>query len=374
MNKYDIAAFIWPSYTGDEPRTRIFWPNGCGEWQTVMDMTDKGGYDGCRWPRKPLWGYVNEADKSVMEMQIKTAVEYGVNVFIYDWYWYDDRPFLENCLNDGFLKADNNKEMKFYLMWANHDATHLWDKRNSSADLSTVIWRGTVTPEIFDKICDRTIDMYFKKENYYLIDGCPVYMIFDFSNFIRSFENVDACRKAVQRFRDKTAAAGFKGLHLQLAFFGNGTITSMPENDPRYGLTERELMEYIGFDSFTNYNWACNMDIDRDFAEIADNCKEMYNNYSTWSVPYYPNVTVGWDNNVRFKKFVKGVMKNNTPEEFEKACHTARNFSDLQLSLGKTNAPLITVNSWNEWTETSYLEPDDLYGYGYLEAIKRVFK
>jgi len=21
--KYDIAAFIWPSYTGDEPRTRI---------------------------------------------------------------------------------------------------------------------------------------------------------------------------------------------------------------------------------------------------------------------------------------------------------------------------------------------------------------
>lgn len=35
--------------------------------------------------------------------------------------------------------------------------------------------------------------------------------------------------------------------------------------------------------------------------------------------------------------------------------------------------PLITVNSWNEWTETSYLQPDNVYGYGYLEAIKRVF-
>jgi hypothetical protein len=33
----------------------------------------------------------------------------------------------------------------------------------------------------------------------------------------------------------------------------------------------------------------------------------------------------------------------------------------------------VTVNSWNEWTETSYLEPDNVNGYGYLEAVKRVF-
>ena len=110
MKNYDIAAFIWPSYTGDEPRTRIFWPDGIGEWQTVKAMTDKG-YKGCRWPRIPTWGYINEADSSVMEMQIDCAVSHGVNVFIYDWYWYDNRPFLENCLNDGFLKAKNNNNI-----------------------------------------------------------------------------------------------------------------------------------------------------------------------------------------------------------------------------------------------------------------------
>ena len=35
--------------------------------------------------------------------------------------------------------------------------------------------------------------------------------------------------------------------------------------------------------------------------------------------------------------------------------------------------PLITINSWNEWTETSYLQPCNIYGYGYLEAVKSVF-
>ena len=115
MNKYDIAAFVWPAYTGDEMRTRIFWPEGIGEWQTVKN--EVRDYPEFSPLRKPLWGYVNEADSSVMEMEIDAAADHGVNVFIYDWYWYDGRPFLENCLNDGFLKAKNNNRMKFYIMW-----------------------------------------------------------------------------------------------------------------------------------------------------------------------------------------------------------------------------------------------------------------
>lgn len=35
--------------------------------------------------------------------------------------------------------------------------------------------------------------------------------------------------------------------------------------------------------------------------------------------------------------------------------------------------PLVTVNFRNGWTETSYLVPDNLYGYGYPEATKNVF-
>ena len=63
--KLDVAAYIWPAYTGQEPRTRIFWPEGLGEWQTVQKAGPK--FEGHQWPRKPLMGYQDEADPEVME-------------------------------------------------------------------------------------------------------------------------------------------------------------------------------------------------------------------------------------------------------------------------------------------------------------------
>ena len=121
MKKYDIAAFIWPAYSGNDPRTLPFWEEGNGEWQTVKKM--KPLFEGHQWPRKPLWGYVNEADPYVMEMEIEAAAAHGVNVFIYDWYWFDNRPFLENCLNDAHTTGSMLSSVKpRSAIWSTSDA------------------------------------------------------------------------------------------------------------------------------------------------------------------------------------------------------------------------------------------------------------
>lgn len=367
MSKYDVAAYIWPAYTGDEPRTRMFWKEGIGEWQSVKNAVSK--FPGHSWPRKPLWGYVNEANPDVMEMEIDCAAKYGVNVFIYDWYWYDDRPFLENCLNDGYLKAKNNDKVKFYLMWANHDANHFWNIDLADDEIgSEVIWTGKADENRFKHAVDRVIKNYFSHPSYYKIDGRPVFMIYDFKNLVTGLGGPENTAKALDYFRDETKKAGFPGLHLQLAAWGKyGVNYSGVDSNGNASVCSYES---LGFDSITNYQFAHFANPDRDYLDILEDVKREYARVDAEiKVPYFPHVSVGWDNNPRFKKFRPGVTKNNTPENFEKALIMAKDYIDTH----SLPAPLITVNSWNEWTETSYLEPDDLYGYGYLEAIKNVF-
>lgn len=365
MKKYDVAAYIWPAYTGDEPRTRMFWPEGMGEWQSVKAAEAK--YPGHQWPRKPLWGYVNEADPYVMEMEIQAAVDHGVNVFIYDWYWFDNRPFLENCLNDGFLKAKNRDQMKFYLMWANHDANMVWNKELSGMP-DTVIWQGAICRSEFEKICRRNIDKYFKLLNYYTIEGKPVFQIYDLANLIKGLGGIEQTKDALNWFRNETRMAGFPDVYLMLTAYGNSVNLSGVDSEKMYD--EKELCAELGFDGTTHYQFCHFADIDREYAEILKNVEKEWEKLDKdYPVPYYPHISIGWDNNPRYYEFRKGIVRNNTPEEVKKGFALMKAYADNHPE----QAPLVTINSWNEWTETSYLEPDNLYGYGYLEAVREVF-
>ena len=367
MNRrYDVAAYVWPAYTGTEPRTRMFWPAGIGEWETVRKAAAK--YPGHDWPRKPLWGSVDEADPQVMEMEIAAAADHGVNVFIYDWYWYDRRPFLENCLNEGYLKARNNGRVKFYLMWANHDVNHLWDIRLSDSPVENVIWKAGVDRPEFDRLTGRLIERYFGHPSYYTIDGRPLFMIYDLQVLMDGLGGAGPAGDALCRFRERAADAGLPGLNLQACLRkGNSTFTGADLKTPA---GQPEIIERLGFDSMSHYQFVHFTDIDRDYGEImTDVAAEWQVLDRDYPVPYFPHVSVGWDNNPRFTTFRPGIVRNNTPAAVERALLAAKEYADAHPE----QAPLITVNSWNEWTETSYLQPDDRYGYGYLEAVRKVF-
>ncbi|MBQ6543490.1 MAG: glycoside hydrolase family 99-like domain-containing protein [Clostridia bacterium] len=364
MKNYDVAAFIWPSYTGREPRAYQFWEKRIGEWQSVLSA--ESFCDEQILPRKPLWGTVDEADPKVMEFQINEALRHGVNTFIYDWYWYDRRPFLEQCLDEGFLCAENNKKMKFYLMWANHNADYLWDKRQP--DVGETIWYGSQSKSEFDRICRRVIDMYFVRDNYYKIDGCPVFMIYDLPNFVRGIGGVAKAREALDEFRGLVRSSGFPGLHIQGVIYSENAV-NISEFDSDHSGSSRDLVKLLGIDSVTHYQYIHFVDFGKSYPDLLkDVAAEWERIHAQYDVPYYPHVSIGWDNTPRFNEVRRPIARDNTPENVKKAFEMAKSFSDNYNKI-----PLITINSWNEWTEMSYLEPDDVYGYGYLEAVRDVF-
>ena len=364
--QYDVAAYVWPSYQRDD-RAKIFWPEGIGEWETVA--SNKPKFEGHEQPRYPLWGYINEADPYVAEMEINAASEHGVNVFIFDWYWYDGLPFLEDHLNNGFLKAKNNHKMKFYIMWANHDLNMVCDKRNAGKKNNSILWRGAVDREEFEIVGRRMIDKYFSHPSYYKVDGKPSFMIYYLSAFVQGLGGIEETKDALEWFRQETIKAGFPGLDLQLNVRWDNTPV-YAKNGKTIG-TETELCHQLGFSAATHYQFAAMVkDIDRDYLDILKDVEKVWEDTDqSYKVPYYPHVSVGWDANPRFEMFIPGIIKNNTPENFKKALEKAKAYVDAHPK----QAPLITINSWNEWTETSYLQPCTMYGYGYLEAIKAVF-
>lgn len=147
----------------------------------------------------------------------------------------------------------------------------------------------------------------------------------------------------------------------------------MAYRDPKLGFdgSMADAVDLLGFDSTTHYQFCGVVDIKRSYPEaLADMVKEWDKTRESYKAPYFPHVSLGWDTNPRFETVRDDILTDCTPENIKKAFVEAKKYIDAHPELP---APLVVINSWNEWTETSYLEPDDLYGYGYLNACKEVF-
>ena len=154
--------------------------------------------------------------------------------------------------------------------------------------------------------------------------------------------------------------------------FGGKPTDPVTINPGESAGTQHEVITQLGFNSLTHYQFVNLLDVDRDYADIVRDVAAAWAETSRPYSPlkYYPNVSIGWDTSPRAKEYVGKVAKKSTPAEFEKALILAKGYIDARPD----QAPLIIVNSWNEWTESSYLQPDETHGYGYLEAVQRVFK
>ncbi|MDR0796439.1 MAG: glycoside hydrolase family 99-like domain-containing protein [Tannerella sp.] len=361
QDDYYVAAYIWPSCHDDPMAREKLWPAGIGEWEVIQKGNPR--YEGHYQPKEPLWGFELDNDPEVVEKWIDVATDHGVNVFIYDWYWYDQGPYLESALNDGFLKAKNNEKMYFYIMWANHDVRKNYWNYHLYGDDNSILWDAAVDRKNFEIIVERVIRQYFHRPNYFKIDGQPVFAIFDYRKLMQSFDNsVEETRKALDYFREEARKAGFPGVHFQW-IPGGGSLRT-----PEAAQQEARRIEALGFNSVTMYNMG---GMAEDYIVYGSNSVKIREQWDeVLNIPFFPCTSVGWDDTPRFPQYGKNntVHINNTPESFATLLSKAKRFIDNHPDQPK----LMTINAWNECVEGSYLLPDMKYGFSYLEAVKDV--
>ncbi len=287
--------------------------------------------------RDSLLGWYAEGRPAVADWHIKWAVENGISFFVYDWYWRNGKPELTEGLEEGFLNARYRKMLDFAVMWANHPpfADH--------------------TPEQMLAVTDYWIEHYFREPNYFCIEDKPYVSFFDSGRVINELGGADKARAVFEAMRKRVRKAGFPGLH----------IGACAGHDPAVS----ESYKQAGYDSITGYNYRRHGPsfLQTPYRQYILGHEKVWENYRVDSVlRYLPLLTVGWDSRPWHGLRAEQRFARNT-DAFKAGLQRLKTFLD------NTPGNVAILEAWNEWGEGSYIEPNREFGFGDIEAIRKVF-
>jgi hypothetical protein len=353
--RFEVVAYNYPGWHATPFMDKTF-EKGWTEFEVLRNS--KPLYPGHLFPKYPLWGYFNEATVEGAEREIDAAADFGIDVWMIDWYWFSGTMLFHEQLENGFLKARNRSRLKFAIMWAFDDWTNLFPAR-SFQDAAILLKQQTDEADML-RMIDYCIEHYFHQPNYWRIDGKLVLGLFNVNGFLK-YLPAEQFKRTLEKMRERVAHAGLGDIHLQanLGYEGH----------------EREL-KALGFESATAYHT-----FGLTYQGGIPGSRTPYglaavNTIRLWkesagrvTIPYFPDCPVGWDDSARYGSNAVMVTQRS-PDQYERLLRAAQYFS-----AGKSSEPnIIFVSSWNEWTEDHVLLPDTVFGYSYLDAVRRTFR
>ena len=166
----------WHRYPkGDEWFGADRWKQG--EWAFVKDARPL--YPNHKQPLVPYAGFLDESDPKDMAKEIALAANAGIDVFLYDYYWYDGQITQEEALEKGFLQAPNRDRMKFAIMWCYHERNDQF--RPELGTGRRRLMSLAHTKEEFLGLIDHCIARYFARPEYWRKDGKLFFSFFNFN-------------------------------------------------------------------------------------------------------------------------------------------------------------------------------------------------
>lgn len=323
-------------------------------------MNNKPLFKGHRQPNFPSdLGYYDLRVPEVREHQAKLAKEYGIEGFCYWHYWFKGKLLLERPVLD--MLASGKPDMPFCLAWANEPWSRKW-----SGEAEDVLQHQTYGGDKDHLRHFKWLLPALKDRRAIRIDGKPVFLIY-------RPDMVPNVKRMLTLWRKLAKQNGLPGLYLISI-----------ETTGSFGKDPREW----GFDAAAEFqpHWhKCNVYLNdqkakkkiwhRIFLRKGRPEMRILDYEKLWPTmlmneepgyPFYPGIFPRWDNSPR--RGAGGmIMVNSSPEEYGKWLK----LTIKRLMRRKRDHRIVFINSWNEWAEGDYLEPDQATGHAYLDATYR---
>lgn len=363
-----VACYTFPNYHPSAIHNKLYGP-GWTEYNLLRPA--RPWFEGHQQPRGPLLGELDESKPGTWEKYNTIARQHGIDVLIWDWYWYDGKPALHEALENGFLKASNKDDVKFACMWTNHPWYILFPTMQTNG---VPKYPPSYAPP--DKNLDTCwqsmsyiVSRYFHLPNYWKIDGKPVLCIWD-PNHLEKSIGITGTKKLIADLRAYAKSLGHEGIHIHASGFyspnckeegydTSGSYNPLDWSASRFQPKENEICDY-----------------ERAAADVVT--KIWPEEYKKKTIPYIPAVAPGWDSTPRYiprharpqkpnRDVWPGctIFKNESPAAFKAFVQA----SFAYLNQHKDVPSILTVACFNEWTEGHYLLPDNRFGYGMLDAL-----
>lgn len=361
MAKARVIAMYLPQYH-PIPENDAVWGKGFTEWTNVAKA--KPLYPGHYQPKIPAdLGFYDLRMPEVREAQAELAREAGIEGFMYWHYWFGNgrmllqRPFEE-------VVATGKPDFPFCLGWANHSwMTKTWTKGNAFQKdpmIMEQLYPGKNDWELHFEYCLPA----FKDHRYITVDGKPLFTIW-------APMDMPDVKEFIAFWRQKAIENGLKGIHFVGLRYGKHTV--------------QDILN-LGFDAVNNRDTSKAMDrldkshlisyvrfqLRRFGIPVTYNYKKLTNVFYTeedYREDTYPTIISGYDRTPRAGANTV-IYTHYTPDSFKEQIKKA-----LETVCDKQDEhKIIYLQSWNEWGEGNYVEPDLKYGKAFLNAIRDVIK
>jgi len=341
----NFIAFYLPQYHTIEQNNE-WWGEGFTEWSNVAPARPQ--FTGHYQPHVPDdLGYYDLTDPDVQREQVELAKLYGIGGFCFYFYWFNGKTLLEAPVKNYLDNPDI--DFPFCICWANENWTRTWDGMEQN-----VLIAQEHSPDD-DIHFISYVAKYLKDKRAIRVGGKPLLLVY-------RPQLLPDVRATVARWRQWCRDNGVGEIHLAYT-------QSFEKTDPtQYGFDA--AIEFPPNNSDIPTYDGDTLETAKDFTGSILDWSPLYQrseNYQTPKYPLYRGLCPAWDNTAR-RGETSTILVNETPELFEKWAKNA--IADTHKRFNTPSERLVFVNAWNEWAEGCHLEPDQKYGYAWLQAIR----